>query len=129
MAIGMAPWQLAESEFPLPGDEAPAEKQAPIPPEETALYKAGESLQRGAEKMFPVNPLRAEDFLTQVGSGIGSLPTSFIPYLGPVIYAGSTAEEAVETAPRQADCRKRRSFNKKFSSDSTHRWVMQPSDS
>lgn len=103
MAIGMAPWQLAESEWPLPGDQAPAEKQAPIPPEETALYKAGESLQRGAEKMFPVNPLRADDFLTQVGSGIGSIPTSVVPYLGQIIYAGATGEEAAEKAGRFYD--------------------------
>lgn len=103
MAIGMAPWQLAESEWPLPGDQAPDEKQAPIPPEETALYKAGESLQRGAEKMFPVNPLRADDFLTQVGSGIGSIPTSVVPYLGQIIYAGATGEEAAEKAGRFYD--------------------------
>lgn len=86
-----------------PETGVPIEKPAPIPPEETALYQAGESLQRGAEKMFPVSPLRQEDFLTQVGSGIGSLPTSFIPYLGPAIYAGSAGEEAAEKAGRFYD--------------------------
>jgi hypothetical protein len=100
---GIPIWQRDETTFFGPENVTPVEKPAEIPVEQTGLYQAGESLQRGAEKMFPVNPLRAEDFLTQVGSGIGSLPTSFIPYLGPVIYAGSTAEEAVEKANRFYD--------------------------
>lgn len=100
---GIPIWQQAESTFFGPETVTPVEKPAPVPVEQTGLYQAGESLQRGAEKMFPVNPLRQEDFLTQVGSGIGSLPTSFLPYVGPAIYAGSTAEDAAEKAGRFYD--------------------------
>ena len=100
---GIPIWQQAESTFLGPETVTPVEKPAPVPVEQTGLYQAGESLQRGAEKMFPVSPLRQEDFLTQVGSGIGSLPTSFLPYVGPAIYAGSTAEDAAEKAGRFYD--------------------------
>ena len=100
---GIPIWQQAESTFFGPETVTPVEKPAPVPVEQTGLYQAGESLQRGAEKMFPVSPLRQEDFLTQVGSGIGSLPTSFLPYVGPAIYAGSTAEDAAEKAGRFYD--------------------------
>jgi len=96
-------WQKAESTFFGPETTVPVEKPAPVPIEQTGLYQAGESLQQGAEKMFPVNPLRAEDFLTQVGSGIGSLPTSIIPYAGPLIYAASAGEDAAEKAGRFYD--------------------------
>jgi len=96
-------WQKAESTFFGPETTVPVEKPAPVPIEQTGLYQAGESLQRGAEKMFPVNPLRSEDFLTQVGSGIGSLPTSIIPYAGPLIYAASAGEDAAEKAGRFYD--------------------------
>jgi hypothetical protein len=100
---GIPIWQQAESTFLGPETVTPVEKPAPVPVEQTGLYQAGESLQRGAEKMFPVSPLREQDFLTQVGSGIGSSATSFIPYLGPAIYAGSTAEDAAEKAGRFYD--------------------------
>ena len=96
-------WQKDESAFFGPETTVPVEKPAPVPVEQTGLYQAGESLQRGAEKMFPVNPLRADDFLTQVGSGIGSIPTSVVPYLGQIIYAGATGEEAAEKAGRFYD--------------------------
>ena len=96
-------WQKDESAFFGPETTVPVEKPAQVPVEQTGLYQAGESLQRGAEKMFPVNPLRADDFLTQVGSGIGSIPTSVVPYLGQIIYAGATGEEAAEKAGRFYD--------------------------
>lgn len=96
-------WQKAESTFFGPETTVPVKKPAPVPIEQTGLYQAGESLQRGAEKMFPVSPLREEDFLTQVGSGIGSLPTSIIPYAGPLIYAASAGEDAAEKAGRFYD--------------------------
>jgi hypothetical protein len=100
---GIPVWQRAESTFFGPETVTPVEKPPEVPLEERGLYKAGEALQRGAEKMFPVSPLREEDFLTQVGAGIGSLPTSIIPYAGPVIYGLSAGEDAAEKAGKFYD--------------------------
>ena len=100
---GIPVWQRAESTFMGPEIVTPVEKPPEVPLEQTGLYKAGEALQRGAEKMFPVSPLREEDFLTQVGAGLGSLPTSVIPYAGPLIYGLSAGEDAAEKAGKFYD--------------------------
>lgn len=66
--------------------------------EASPTFQMGKALQEGAKEAFPVNPLREEDFLTQVASGLGSLPVSMVPGVGQAAYAFRTGEDAAQRA-------------------------------
>lgn len=71
--------------------------------EASPTFQMGKALQEGAKEAFPVSPLREEDFLTQVASGLGSLPVSMVPGVGPVAYGFSAAEDAAQKAGQTYD--------------------------
>lgn len=73
--------------------------------EASPTFQMGKALQEGAREAFPVNPLREEDFLTQVASGVGSLPMSALPGVGSAVYAFSTAEDAAQRAGQFYDAK------------------------
>ena len=73
--------------------------------EASPTFQMGKALQEGAKEAFPVNPLREEDFLTQVASGLGSLPMSALPGIGQSVYAFSTAEDAAQQAGQFYDAK------------------------
>jgi len=64
--------------------------------EASPTFQMGKALQQGAEEAFPVNPLRQDDYLTQIASGIGSLPVSVVPGLGQLAYGFSAGEDAAQ---------------------------------
>ena len=66
--------------------------------ETSPTFKLGQNLQAGATEAFPVNPLREEDYLTQLASGVGSLPVSAIPVVGQLAYGLSSGEDAAQEA-------------------------------
>ena len=66
--------------------------------ETSPTFKLGQNLQAGAAEAFPVNPLREEDYLTQLASGVGSLPVSAIPVVGQLAYGLSSGEDAAQEA-------------------------------
>lgn len=66
--------------------------------ETSPTFKLGQNLQEGAREAFPVNPLREEDYLTQLASGVGSLPVSAIPIVGQLAYGLSSGEDAAQEA-------------------------------
>ena len=71
--------------------------------EASPTFQMGKALQEGAKEAFPVSPLREEDFLTQVASGLGSLPVSMVPGVGPMAYGFSAAEDAAQKAGQTYD--------------------------
>lgn len=71
--------------------------------EASPTFQMGKALQEGAKEAFPVSPLREEDFLTQVASGLGSLPVSMVPGVGPLAYGFSAAEDAAQKAGQTYD--------------------------
>lgn len=73
--------------------------------EVSPTFQMGKALQEGAKEAFPVNPLREDDFLTQVASGLGSLPMSALPGIGQSVYAFSTAEDAAQQAGQFYDAK------------------------
>ena len=73
--------------------------------EASPTFQMGKALQEGAKEAFPVNPLREDDFLTQVASGLGSLPMSALPGIGQAVYAFSTAEDAAQRAGQFYDAK------------------------
>jgi hypothetical protein len=73
--------------------------------EASPTFQMGKALQEGAKEAFPVNPLREEDFLTQVASGLGSLPMSALPGIGQAVYAFGTAEDAAQQAGQFYDAK------------------------
>ena len=73
--------------------------------EASPTFQMGKALQEGAKEAFPVNPLREGDFLTQVASGLGSLPMSALPGIGTSVYALSTAEDAAQRAGQFYDAK------------------------
>jgi hypothetical protein len=68
-------------------------------------FQMGKALQEGAKEAFPVNPLREDDLLTQVASGLGSLPMSALPGVGQAVYAFGTAEDAAQRAGQVYDAK------------------------
>ena len=64
--------------------------------EASPTFQMGKALQQGAEEAFPVNPLRQDDYLTQIASGIGSLPVSVVPGVGQLAYGFSAGEDAAQ---------------------------------
>ena len=66
--------------------------------ENDPTFKLGQNLQAGAAEAFPVNPLREEDYLTQLASGVGSLPVAAIPGVGQLAYGLSSGEDAAQEA-------------------------------
>ena len=75
---------------------SPEELQART--ETSPTFKLGQNLQEGAREAFPVNPLREEDYLTQLASGVGSLPVSAVPIIGQLAYGLSTGEDSAQQA-------------------------------
>jgi len=75
---------------------SPEELQART--ETDATFRLGQNLQAGAAEAFPVNPLREGDYLTQIASGVGSLPVSAIPIAGQLAYGLSSGEDAAQEA-------------------------------
>jgi hypothetical protein len=73
--------------------------------EASPTFQMGQALQRGAEEAFPINPLRQDDYLTQLASGIGSLPVSAIPGVGPLTYGFSAGEDQAQRAGQLYDVR------------------------
>ena len=73
--------------------------------EASPMFQMGQALQRGAEEAFPVNPLRQQDYLTQLASGVGSLAVSVIPGVGPITYGLSAAEDQAQRAGGLYDVR------------------------
>ena len=73
--------------------------------EASPTFQMGKALQEGAKEAFPVNPLREDDLLTQVASGLGSLPMSALPGVGQAVYAFGTAEDAAQRAGQFYDAK------------------------
>lgn len=96
----LAAWEKRTKEVPPEVVQARAAELEASP-----TFQMGQALQQGAEEAFPVNPLRQEDFLTQVASGVGSLPVSAIPLVGPLAYGLSAGEEAAKRAGSLYDVR------------------------
>lgn len=96
----LAEWEKRTKEVP---PEVLQARAAEI--EAGPTFQMGQALQRGAEEAFPVSPLRQEDFLTQVASGVGSLPVSAIPVAGQLAYGLSAGEDAAQRAGSLYDVR------------------------
>ena len=62
----LADWEKRTKEIPPEVLQARAAELEASP-----TFQMGKALQEGAKEAFPVNPLREEDFLTQVASGLG----------------------------------------------------------
>jgi len=73
--------------------------------EASPTFQMGKALQEGAEEAFPVNPLRQDDYLTQIASGIGSLPVSVVPGVGQLAYGFSAGEDAAQKTGKVYDAR------------------------
>lgn len=73
--------------------------------EASPTFQMGKALQQGAEEAFPVNPLRQDDYLTQIASGIGSLPVSVVPGVGQLAYGFSAGEDAAQKTGKVYDAR------------------------
>jgi hypothetical protein len=72
--------------------------------EASPTFQMGKALQEGAEEAFPVSPLREDDYLTQVASGLGSLPVSAMPG-GMIVYGLSAGENAAQKTGRFYDAK------------------------
>ncbi len=96
----LADWQKRTREVPPEVLQARAAELEASP-----TFQMGKALQEGAREAFPVNPLREEDFLTQVASGVGSLPMSALPVVGQAVYAFGTAEDAAQRAGQFYDAK------------------------
>jgi len=96
----LADWQKRTKEVPPEVRQARAAELEASP-----TFQMGKALQEGAREAFPVNPLREDDFLTQVASGLGSLPVSMMPGVGQAVYAFSTGEDAAQRAGQFYDAK------------------------
>jgi hypothetical protein len=96
----LADWQKRTREVPPEVLQARAAELEASP-----TFQMGQALQRGAEEAFPINPLRQDDYLTQLASGIGSLPVSAIPGVGPLTYGFSAGEDQAQRAGQLYDVR------------------------
>lgn len=96
----LSDWEKRTKEVPPEVLQARAAKLEASP-----TFQMGQALQRGAEEAFPINPLRQQDYLTQLASGVGSLPVSAIPGVGPLVYGLSAAEDQAQQAGGLYDVR------------------------
>jgi hypothetical protein len=96
----LADWQKRTKEVPPEVIQARAAELEASP-----TFQMGQALQRGAEEAFPINPLRQDDYLTQLASGVGSLPVSAIPGIGPLTYGLSAGEDQAQRAGQVYDVR------------------------
>lgn len=96
----LADWQKRTKEVPPEVLQARAAELEASP-----TFQMGKALQEGAEEAFPVSPLREDDYLTQVASGLGSLPVSAIPGAGQIVYGLSAGENAAQKTGRFYDAK------------------------
>jgi hypothetical protein len=96
----LADWEKRTKEVPPEVIQARAAELEASP-----TFQMGQALQRGAEEAFPINPLRQDDYLTQLASGVGSLPVSAIPGIGPLTYGFSAGEDQAQRAGQVYDVR------------------------
>ena len=96
----LADWQKRTKEVPPEVIQARAAELEASP-----TFQMGQALRRGAEEAFPINPLRQDDYLTQLASGVGSLPVSAIPGIGPLTYGFSAGEDQAQRAGQVYDVR------------------------
>ncbi len=96
----LADWEKRTKEVPPEVIQARAAELEASP-----TFQMGQALQRGAEEAFPINPLRQDDYLTQLASGVGSLPVSAIPGIGPLTYGLSAGEDQAQRAGQVYDVR------------------------
>ena len=96
----LAAWEKRTKEVPPEVLQARAAELEAGP-----TFQMGQALQQGAEEAFPVSPLREEDYLTQLASGVGSLPVSAVPVVGQIAYGLSAGEDQAKRAGQMYDVR------------------------